>query len=103
MSLLSAVPVPDPAQAAGRRRIVLQGDLPSPANPPAGCRFHTRCPLRRPDPLPRRGPGAADDRPGPHRVACHWAEEIAAEAAAPVRFEPAGGTDGSRPDYVCRA
>jgi oligopeptide/dipeptide ABC transporter ATP-binding protein len=87
MSLLSAVPVPDPAQAARRRRIVLQGELPSPANPPSGCRFHTRCPLRRPTRCHDEVPELRTIGSG-HTVACHWAEDIAAEAAAPIRFEP---------------
>ncbi len=71
-SLLSAVPVPDPR--APRKRILLQGDLPSPANPPPGCRFHTRCPLAKPvcgeqrPPLTQRGNGGQ----GGQWVACHF-------------------------------
>ena len=81
-SLMSAVPVPDPALEDSRERILLRGDLPSPSNPPSGCRFHTRCPWRQPQ-------RCADERPelrtitGGHRVACHFAEEIAAGTLTP--------------------
>jgi peptide/nickel transport system ATP-binding protein len=74
ISLLSAVPIPDPPVERQRTSILLAGDLPSPANPPAACRFHTRCPYvqptRREEVPPLRPLGSG------HEVACHWAEEI---------------------------
>ncbi|MBI4789749.1 MAG: dipeptide ABC transporter ATP-binding protein [Chloroflexi bacterium] len=68
-ALLSAVPIPDPIVEEKRERIILVGDVPSPVNPPSGCRFHTRCPLAidicsRVDPEFR-------DVGGKHFVACH--------------------------------
>jgi oligopeptide/dipeptide ABC transporter ATP-binding protein len=68
-ALLSAVPVPNPKLQ--RQRIVLKGDVPSPANPPAGCRFHTRCPYAF-DRCRVEEPRLAEVRPG-RSVACHLA------------------------------
>lgn len=81
-ALMSAVPVPDPAVEARRERIVLAGDLPSPADPPSGCRFHTRCPFRQETRCHDERPQLRLLAPG-HRVACHWAEEIEAGTVRP--------------------
>ena len=80
-ALLSAVPVPDSAVEKARKRIILQGDIPSPTNMPTGCSFHTRCPLRtmlgNPEicsterPELKIYPSKKDD----HQVACHFADE----------------------------
>ena len=79
-ALLSAVPVPDPTVEDTREQILLTGDLPSPSNPPAGCRFHTRCPWRQPtrcdDERPALRTVGIAGVPAGHRVACHWAEQI---------------------------
>ena len=79
-ALLSAVPVPDPVAERKRRRVILKGDVPSPVNPPPGCRFHTRCWLyerlgqpedcRTIDPQLKMVADVAD-----HRAACHHADE----------------------------
>jgi peptide/nickel transport system ATP-binding protein len=103
-SLMSAVPVPDPVVEDQRERILLVGDLPSPANPPAGCRFHTRCPWVQPtrcaserpqlrvlgqhvvaDLAEVTGGSSAEVRQAiaGHRVACHWAEQIASGDLTP--------------------
>ena len=95
-ALLSAVPIPDPERGRQRRRVVLEGDVPNPINPPTACWFHPRCPrfqeghcdVETPELLPRGGPG--------HVAACHYPLErwplteqeirnpAAAAASAPV-------------------
>jgi peptide/nickel transport system ATP-binding protein len=75
ISLLSAVPIPDPTVERRRESILLAGDLPSPANPPPACRFHTRCPYVQPTRCRDEVPELRTLASG-HRVACHWAEQI---------------------------
>jgi peptide/nickel transport system ATP-binding protein/oligopeptide transport system ATP-binding protein len=78
-ALLSAVPVPDPVKERSRRRIILKGDIPSPAAPPGGCRFHTRCWLREKLGRPER---CETEMPELRQVAdgtqarCHFAEHV---------------------------
>jgi len=85
VALLSAIPVPDPKVEAKRRRIILKGDVPSPVNPPSGCRFHTRCWLRErlgnPERCVTEDPMLRPLATG-HVVACHFAEEIESGRAA---------------------
>jgi oligopeptide/dipeptide ABC transporter ATP-binding protein len=72
-ALISAAPIPDP-NVDRSQRIILQGDLPSPANPPPGCPFHTRCPIAQP--VCRTDvPSLQEITPG-HQAACHFAETL---------------------------
>jgi peptide/nickel transport system ATP-binding protein/oligopeptide transport system ATP-binding protein len=80
-ALLSAIPVPDPELR--RQRVILRGDVPSPVNPPSGCRFNPRCQLRAKLDMPER---CADEEPllgdigDGHLVACHFTDEAIAQA-----------------------
>ncbi|CAM3885250.1 ABC transporter ATP-binding protein [Janibacter anophelis] len=99
-ALLSAVPVPDPIVEDSREQILLSGDLPSPANPPSGCRFHTRCPWRqstrcdtdRPQLRVVQIDGVGVD----HKVACHWAEQIESGEIQPHAVEAEVDETGAR-------
>ncbi len=81
-ALISAIPIPDPRKERARQRVIITGDVPSPVDPPSGCRFRTRCPkfaneLRKDqqqrciEDLP-----ALTDRGHGHPVACHYAEVV---------------------------
>jgi peptide/nickel transport system ATP-binding protein len=87
ISLLSAVPIPDPKIERRRETILLQGDLPSPAAPPQACRFHTRCPYVQPTKCRDDAPPLRRLLPG-HEVACHWAEQIRSGEIKPHEREP---------------
>lgn len=86
-ALMSAVPVPDPVVEDQREQILLTGDLPSPSRPPSGCRFHTRCPWRQPTRCDSERPELrvveVDGVSPGHRVACHYAEQIATGELTP--------------------
>jgi oligopeptide/dipeptide ABC transporter ATP-binding protein len=89
ISLLSAVPIPDPVIERQRKAILLAGDLPSPADPPSGCRFHTRCPYVQPTRCREEAPPLRPFGDSTHQVACHWAEDIQAGRLAPKIVNPA--------------
>ena len=83
-ALMSAIPLPDPRRQRGRKRIALEGELPSPARPPAGCRFHTRCPMA----IPR----CAEIAPNPFEVApSHLVACLRHEETRPAAVAEAGG------------
>ena len=100
-ALLSAVPIPDPEAEEERRAVVLQGDVPSPADPPPGCHFHTRCPAMQQGLCDVETPVLKEVRPG-HLAACHLIttsdfphirageDDLAVVAAGPADVPPGG-------------
>jgi oligopeptide transport system ATP-binding protein len=93
VALLSAVPEPDPRRR--KRRIVLRGDVPSPANPPSGCRFRTRCwlfeQLGQPENCVEQEP-PLKDLGGGQQAACHWTEKISPDSIKVASRQRAPGT-----------
>ena len=75
-ALLSSIPIPDPEIQSKRRIVHLSGEIPSPVNPPSGCRFHPRCPIAQvPTPCADLEPPLEEKARG-HRAACHFSEKV---------------------------
>jgi oligopeptide/dipeptide ABC transporter ATP-binding protein len=86
LALLSAIPLPDPEENRARKPLVLEGDVPSPINPPPACRFHTRCP--RATSICRRVEPPLVDYGNGHIAACHHPLNVDAQAIARARIAP---------------
>jgi oligopeptide transport system ATP-binding protein len=87
-ALLSAIPVPDPEMERKRRRIVLSGDVPSPANPPGGCNFHTRCPRAQEYCKENEPDLMGQDETGEHRASCFFPVTKGQKIEGPAKGTP---------------
>jgi peptide/nickel transport system ATP-binding protein/oligopeptide transport system ATP-binding protein len=93
-SLLSAIPIPDPRIERGRQRIILKGDVPSPVNPPSGCRFRTRCFNAR-DKCAQEVPPLDEVKEGDHEAACFF--PLGSEASREDYTPPTDDAEGAQP------
>jgi peptide/nickel transport system ATP-binding protein len=96
-ALLSAEPEPRVSEAGGKRRIILKGEIPSPLAPPPGCRFHTRCPIAKPE-CATREPEWREFEPG-RFVACHYAGTRLSDSVGPAEHatdSASAGPDAGR-------
>jgi oligopeptide transport system ATP-binding protein len=75
-ALLSSIPVPDPRVESQRRLVELSGEIPSPRNPPSGCRFHTRCPIAQVPGICAEVDPPLEVKPDGHLAACHFSEKV---------------------------
>jgi oligopeptide/dipeptide ABC transporter ATP-binding protein len=93
-ALLSAEPEPRVSEAGGKRRIILKGEIPSPLAPPPGCRFHTRCPIAKPE-CATREPEWREFEPG-RFVACHYAGTRLSDSVGSAEHATDGAPDVGR-------
>jgi len=98
IALLSAVPIPDPKENAAREALVIEGDVPSPVNPPSACRFHTRCPWA--TEVCSQVEPPLRDYGGGRIAACHHPQNVTAVQAKGAQVVPESPQSAAEPDSV---